>query len=434
MTPDFFARNRSRLMARMEPDSIAILHSNDVMPRSADGTLGFSQNSSLFYLTGIAQEETVLILHPSAERPEDRERLFVRETSDLIRVWEGDKLTREQASAVSGVSNAQWLDQFRPALRRLARCVKRIYLEANEHPRATREVETRSNRFRQECQVLYPGHEYARLAPFLYQLREIKQPEELEQIQTACNITAEGFQRVLCFVRPGVHEFEVEAEFLHEFTRRRSKGFAYLPIVASGANACVLHYIENRNECRDGDLLLLDVAAEYGGYNADLTRTIPVNGRFTPRQRQVYDTVLRVFEACRDNLLRPGVDIKEYQKSVGRVVEGELIGLGLLDARAVAEERARDGTQEECQEEKRLYRKFFMHGTSHSLGLDVHDVSDADRKVKAGMVFTIEPGIYIRDESLGIRLESDFLVLENGNRDLMAQVPIRPEEIEAAMA
>ena len=216
MTPDFFARNRSRLMARMEPDSIAILHSNDVMPRSADGTLGFSQNSSLFYLTGIAQEETVLILHPSAERPEDRERLFVRETSDLIRVWEGDKLTREQASAVSGVSNAQWLDQFRPALRRLARCVKRIYLEANEHPRATREVETRSERFRQECQVLYPGHEYARLAPFLYQLREIKQPEELEQIQTACNITAEGFQRVLCFVRPGVHEFEVEAEFLHD--------------------------------------------------------------------------------------------------------------------------------------------------------------------------------------------------------------------------
>jgi Xaa-Pro aminopeptidase len=429
----FFAANRASLMARMAPDSIAIVHSNDVMPRSGDGTLGFSQNSSLFYLTGIAQEETILILNPSAPSAEERERLFLRETSDLIRIWEGDRLTREQATVVSGIANAQWLDQFRPALRRLARKAGRIYLEANEHPRATREVPSRSQRFREECQTLYPRHEYARLAPLLYQLREIKHTGELDLIRTACEITGAGFQRVLHFVRPGVHEFEVEAEYLHEFIRRGSRGFAYLPIVASGANACVLHYIENRAECRGGDLLLLDVAAEYGSYNADLTRTIPVNGRFSPRQRQVYEAVLRIFKACRDDLLRPGVHLKEYQKSVGRVVEGELVGLGLLEARAVAEERARDGTKEECQEEKRLYRKYFMHGTSHSLGLDVHDVQDADRIVKTGMVLTIEPGLYLREEGLGIRLESDFFVGPSGNVDLMKDIPIEPDEIEAAM-
>lgn len=434
MTSDFFARNRARLMAGMEPDSIGIVHSNDLMPRSADGCLPFSQNSNLFYLTGIDQEETVLILHPGAERPEDREWLFVRETSDLIRIWEGDKLTREQASAISGIAQVQWAEQFQPTLRRLARKTGRIYLEANEHPRASRQVETRSERFRRECQRLYPHHDYARLAPQLHQLREIKQPEEVAQIRKACDITAAGFQRVLRFVRPGVREFEVAAEYLHEFTRLGSRGFAYQPIVASGANACVLHYVENRNECRDGELLLLDVAAEFGCYNADLTRTIPVNGKFTLRQRAVYEAVLRVFKACRDELLRPGADLKDYQKSVGRRMEAELLALGLLDPQAVAEERSRDGTPQETREEKRLYRKYFMHGTSHGLGLDVHDVHDTDRIVKEGMVLTIEPGIYIREEGIGIRLESDFVVGAAQNADLMPEVPIEPDDIEAAMA
>jgi len=432
--PELFVRNRARLLDLLEPDSIALIHSNDIMPQSADGVMRFYQSSSLFYLTGVDQEETTLVLDPSAEREVDRERLFVRKTSELIRIWEGDKLTREQAAETTGIERVEWSDRLEPTLRRLTRRRGAIYLEANEHPRAARLVETRSDRFRKHCQRLYPCHDYRRLAPLLHRLREIKQPEEIERIRSACDITRAGFQRVLGFVRPGVHEYEVEAEFLHEFTVRRSNGFAYNPIVASGANACVLHYVDNHRECLDGDLVLMDVAAEYSRFNSDLTRTIPVNGRFSPRQRQVYEAVLRVFKTCRDELLRPGVDLKKYQKTIGSIVEEELLRLDLLDPDAVAKERARDGTDHEEPEESRLYRKYFMHGVSHSLGLDVHDVQDADRLIKEGMVFTVEPGIYIREEALGVRLENDILVGADENIDLMADIPIEADEIEDAMS
>ncbi len=430
----FFTENRAQLAARLPQGAIAIVHSHDLLTTSADGSLPFRQSSDFFYLTGIEQEESVLIFDPSAPRPEDRERLFLRETSDLIRIWEGDRLTREQATAQSGVVRVDWTQHFEPALRRLMRQRKIVFLNANEHPRSGAELISRDDRFRRRLQDWHPAHRYERLAPLLHAQREIKSAPELAATREACRITTDGFRRILGFVRPGVAEFEIEAEFLHEFLRQRSRGFAYTPIIASGANACVLHYIENNAICQDGDLLLLDVAAEYARYNADLTRTIPVNGRFTPRQRQVYDAVLRVMRLCIHDLLRPGIDLrKEYQPAVGRAMEAELIGLGLLDPAKVAEERAKDGTPDEVKEEKRLYRKYFMHGTSHSLGLDVHDVHRRDRLVKAGMVFTVEPGIYIREEGIGVRLETEVLVGAQWNEDLMPDAPIEPDEIEALM-
>jgi Xaa-Pro aminopeptidase len=431
----FFTDNRARLARRLPQDAIAIVHSHDLITTSADGTLPFRQNSDFFYLTGIEQEESVLILHPGAERPEDRERLFLRETSEIIRIWEGDRLDREQATDRSGIANVEWTAGFEPALRRLMRQVRTVSLNANEHPRSGAEMVSRDDRFRDRLQEWYPWHRYERLAPHLHALREVKTPVELRAIREACRITGDGFRRILGFVRPGVTEFEIEAEFLHEFLRQRSRGFAYTPIVASGPNACVLHYIENDAECRDGELILLDVAAEYARYNADLTRTIPANGRFTPRQRAVYEAVLRVMKFCILDLLRPGLELrKQYQPAVGKVVERELIGLGLLDPANVAAERAKDGTPDEVPEEKRLYRKYFMHGTSHSLGLDVHDVQGRDRLIKEGMVFTVEPGIYIREEGIGVRLETEVIVRAGGNEDLMADVPIEPDEIEALMA
>ena len=431
----FFTENRKRLAARIPQNAVAIVHSHDLLTLSADGTLPFRQNSDFFYLTGIEQEESVLILHPGAERPEDRERLFIRETSDLIRIWEGDRLTREQGTQRSGVLRVEWTQEFEPALRRLMRKVSTVCLNANEHPRSGAEMMSRDDRFRERLQEWYPQHRYERLGPHLHALREVKSPPEIEATRTACRITGDGFRRVLGFVRPGVTEFAVEAEFLHEFLRQRSRGFAYTPIIASGANACVLHYIENNAVCQDGELLLLDVAAEYARYNADLTRTIPVNGRFTPRQRAVYDAVLRVMKLCIAELLRPGIDLRlQYQPAVGRAVEAELIGLGLLDPAKVAAERAKDGTPDEVKEERRLYRKYFMHGTSHSLGLDVHDVQRRDRLVKEGMLFTVEPGIYIREEGIGVRLETEVVVRASGNEDLMKDVPIEAEEIEALMA
>lgn len=430
----FFTENRARLSARLPRGAVAIVHSHDLITTSADGSLPFRQNSDFFYLTGIEQEESVLILDPSAAEVADRERLFLRETSDLIRIWEGDRLTREQAVERSGVTRVDWTDGFEPALRRLLRQRKTVFLNANEHPRSGAELFSRDDRFRRNLQDWYPHHRYERLAPQLHEQREIKRTPELAATREACRITSDGFRRLLGFVRPGVTEFEIEAELLHEFLRQRSRGFAYTPIIASGANACVLHYVENNAVCKDGDLLLLDIAAEYARYNADLTRTIPVNGRFTPRQRAVYEAVLRVMRLCIHELLRPGIDLrKEYQPSVGRAVEQELLGLGLLDPAAVAEERAKDNTPEEVKEEKRLYRRYFMHGTSHSLGLDVHDVQHRNRLVKEGMVFTVEPGIYIREEGLGVRLETEVFIGASCNEDLMPGAPIEPDEIEHLM-
>lgn len=419
---DLFVRNRSKLRGLLKRNSIVIVHSNDVYPTNADGTMALKQNTDLFYLTGVDQEESVLLLFPDAADPKDREILFVRETNDHIAVWEGAKLTKEQATAVSGIQRVEWTSSFDSFLHRFIPQADHIYLTTNEHLRAATVVETRNARFIKCCQERYPLHRYERLAPLMHRLRITKEPEEIEMIQKACDITGEGFRRLLGFIKPGVGEWEIEAELLHEFIRRGSRGFAYLPIIGSGANACVLHYLENDQRCKDGDVVLLDVAAEYGGWNSDLTRTVPVNGRFTPRQREVYDAVLRVFHGANE-ILRPGMAPTDYQHKVVAMMEEELVGLGLIGAKEAKEQGP----------DKPLVKKYFMHGTSHHLGLDVHDVCPPNEVFAEGMVFTIEPGIYIREEGLGVRLENDVLIGKDKNIDLMAHIPIEAEEIESLM-
>lgn len=426
-----FVENRRHLAAQLKPGSLAVVNSADIPWRCADGSMKFIQNSDLFYLTGVDQEESTLILWPDAPDPAQREMLFVRETSELIAIWEGAKLTQAGATEVSGIANVQWNDQLEPVLRRALPTVERIYLNHNEHARSSSNAVTPDDRFRERVQLLHPGLSCERLAPILTRLRTVKSDIEIALLQRACDITADGFARTLRCLRPGMKEYEVEAELLHEFVRQGSRGFAYEPIIASGRNACVLHYISNDQVCRDGDLLLMDVAAEYANYNADLTRTVPVNGRFTPRQRAVYDAVHRTLRHCIDELIRPGVKIREvYAKQVARYVEDELIALGLLDGAAVREERKDEGKKEEV----RLYRKYFMHGVSHSLGIDVHDVAPPEAEFVDSMVVTVEPGIYLPDEGFGIRLENDIVVRAGGNVDLMGHIPIDADEIEALMA
>jgi len=419
---DLYANNRQKLYAKLPPGSLIILQANDVLPTNADGSIGFVQNSDLFYLSGIDQEETVLVLFPDAQDPKQREMLFVRETSELIAVWEGEKLTKEEATAKSGISRVHWLQDFETQFRSVMCQAQQVYLNSNEHPRATIPTETRENRFTFRCLREYPLHDYRRLAPVMHDLRCIKQPHELQSLNEAIRITSDGFLRLLKFVKPGVYEFEIEAELIHEFIRQRARGFAYTPIIAAGPNACVLHYITNHCQCQDGQVLLLDVAANYGNYNADLTRSIPVNGRYTPRQRQVYDAVLRIYQEC-FKMLRPGVIIREYQEEVAKIMTSELIGLGLFDRDAV----------EKQDPDKPLYKQYFPHGTSHHLGLDVHDVGLTWKPAQPGMLFTIEPGIYIREEGLGIRLENNIIIGEHENVDLMASIPIEADEIETLM-
>ncbi|MDF2377478.1 MAG: aminopeptidase P N-terminal domain-containing protein [Verrucomicrobiales bacterium] len=429
---ELFTKNRQKLLRELPENSITILHAAEIPWLSADGSMRFIQSSDLFYLTGVDQEETILILCPGHPDETMREILFVRETSDFIAIWEGHKLTKEQATGVSGISSVRWIEEFEPILRRLARENDTIVLNYNEHARSAAPVNySREDRFREWCQDLYPSHNYKRLAPLLHAIRVEKSEHEIDLIQTACNITADGFARILKFVKPGVKEYEIEAEFLHEFIRQGSRGFAYEPIIASGNNANVLHYLSNDQVCEDGGLLLMDVAAEYANYNSDLTRTIPVNGKFTERQRAVYDAVLRIVRLCIDELLVPGKKIREeYHREVARAMEDELIALELLDADIVAEERK----DENLPEEKRAYRKYFMHGVSHSLGLDVHDVTPTDGVFVENMCVTVEPGIYLPEEGFGIRLENDIIVRSSGNVDLMAHIPIEADEIEALMA
>lgn len=429
---ELFTNNRQKLIASLPGGSLAILHSAEIPWRSADGSMHFIQSSDLFYLTGVDQEETILVLCPGHPDKAKQEMLFIRETSELIAIWEGHKRTKEEATTVSGIATVLWTDAFESQLRRLARETETIFLNYNEHARSAAPIDfSREDRFRNWCQDLYPSHRYQRLAPVLHRLRVEKSQHEIDLIQTACDITADGFARVLRFLQPGVKEYEIEAEFLHEFVRQGSRGFAYEPIIASGNNANVLHYLCNDQVCKDGDLILMDVAAEYANYNSDLTRTVPVNGKFTPRQRDVYDAVLRILRLCIDELLVPGKKIREeYHREVARAMEDELIALGLLDPATVAEER-KDG---DLPEEKRAYRKYFMHGVSHSLGLDVHDVTPTDAVFVENMCVTVEPGIYLPDEGFGIRLENDVIVRAGGNLDLMAHIPIEADEIEALMA
>lgn len=419
---DLFIGNRKKLARLLKPSTIAIFHSNDIMPTSADGTMPFKQQSDMFYLTGVDQEETILVMFPDHPDEKLREVLFVRETSEEIAIWEGKKLTKDEATQTSGIRQVQWSSEFNKILDSMMTFAESVYLNANEHLRSSKTVETRDDRFIKWCRKKYPLHDYRRLAPLMYELRAVKSEEEIDLLRKACEITEKGFRRLLSYARPGIMEYEIEAELIHEFVRNRSRGFAYQPIIASGFNSCVLHYIDNDKPCKDGDILLLDIGAEYANYNGDLTRSIPVNGRYTKRQKEVYNAVLRVQRAAMD-LLRPGNNITNYHQEVGQIMEKELIGLGLIDKTDIKNQNP----------DWPAYKKYFMHGTSHHLGLDVHDYGNIYRKFESGMVFTVEPGIYIREESLGIRIENDVVIRENGVEDLMKTIPIEAEEIEELM-
>lgn len=419
-----FVENRARLRQLLLPNSLVILNANDIPPTNSDGTLRGITNSDLFYLTGVEQEESILLLFPDAEDERHREILFLRETSELIAIWEGHKLTREEARAVTGIQNIQWLSEFPRFFHRLACEADHVYLNSNEHKRAEVVVQSRDARFVRWMQDQYPLHDYHRLARLMHRLRVVKSPIEVDLLRQACAITRAGFERVARFVKPGVNECDVEAEFAHEFIRRRGN-FAYNPIIASGPNACVLHYIANDQDCRDGDLLLLDVAANYANYNADLTRTIPVNGRFTRRQRQVYEAVLRVLRSSIAGLT-PGKKWRQWQAEAEDAVAAECVNLGLL-AKA-------DLTVTVDDPSRKPVKKYFMHGNGHPLGLDVHDVGFLNEPFAPGWVMTVEPAIYIPAEGLAVRLENDVLITENGVVDLMADIPIEPDDIERLMA
>ncbi|TAE31724.1 MAG: M24 family metallopeptidase [Cytophagales bacterium] len=419
-----FVQNRQRLTALLKPKSLAIFNANDILPTNADGTTSFRQNNDLFYLTGVDQEETILLLFPDHPDEKFREVLFLRETSEHIAVWEGHKLTKEEAVQTTGltIKSIYWTGQFDTIFRQMVFEAERVYLNTNEHTRADVVVQTREARFIDWFKAHYPLHTLERVALLMHQIRAIKLPQEVELINRAIDITDKMFRRLLQFIKPGVWEYEIEAEMMHEFLRHRSRGPAYTPIIASGANACVLHYIENSRQCMAGDVLLLDLGAEYANYNADMTRSIPVNGRFTDRQRAVYQAVWRVMQEA-TSMLRPGNLWDEYHREVGKIMEAELIALGLLNREEVAKQ----------DPDAPLYKKYFMHGTSHFLGLDVHDVGNKYRRFEPGMVFTVEPGIYIPDEKLGIRLENNILITEDGNLDLMAKIPLAIDEIEELM-
>ncbi len=410
-------------MAAMLPKSIAVFNSNDVYPISADSTMPFEQHRDIFYLSGADQEETILLLFPDALNKKHREVLFVRETNEHIAVWEGEKLTKEKATIVSGIETVYWLEDFEKIFFDVMTEANTVYFNTNEHYRQAVETQTREDRFIQKCKLQFPAHQYAKSNPILQEIRGVKEPEELALMQTACTITEKGFRRLLSFVQPDVWEYEIEAELLHEFIRNRSKGFAYTPIIASGNNANVLHYIENNQQCKSGDLILMDVAAEYANYSSDLSRTIPVSGKFTPRQKEVYNAVLRVKNEA-TKMLVPGTIWAEYHKEVGKMMTSELIGLKLLDTADVQNENP----------EWPAYKKYFMHGTSHHIGLNTHDYGALKTPMKANMVFTVEPGIYIPNEHMGIRLEDDVVIQEKGAPfNLMQNIPIEADEIEDLM-
>ncbi|MEQ8238005.1 MAG: aminopeptidase P N-terminal domain-containing protein [Cyclobacteriaceae bacterium] len=417
-----FIENRRRLAKKLRPGSVVIVHSNDILPTNADGTLPFKQNSDFLYLSGVDQEESMLILAPDFPDPKLREVLFVRETNEEIAIWEGHKLTKPEATDTSGIQNIKWLEDFEKTLYTILAESEHIYLPSNEHIRNASVVETANDRFIKKCKELHPLYHYHRLAPLIYDLRMVKSDIEIKLLQHACDITAQGFRRILEVTAPGVWEYELEAEYAHVFLSNRSRGFAYSPIIAGGANACVLHYIDNNQQLKAGDLLLMDVGAEYANYNADMTRTIPVSGKYTKRQKEVYNAVLSV-KTKATAMLRPGVTIPEYHKEVGLLMQDELLQLGLIDKTDIKNQTP----------DTPAYKKYFMHGTSHHLGLDVHDVGSVYRKIEEGMVFTVEPGIYIPEEGIGIRIEDDIVVTNTGHNNLMRNIPIQAEEIEDLM-
>ncbi len=405
----------------MPEKGLAISNANDVLPSNADGTLPFHPNSDLFYLSGIEQEESRLVLFPGCSNPKHREILFLREPNENLKIWEGYKHSKEDARKISGIPTVYWIQDFDHIFQLLAAEADIFYLNSNEHNRADNLVETRDQRLNQEIQKKYPLHRIERLAPYLHDLRFCKSAEEIKLIKQAIEVTSQGFHQVLRMVKPGVKEYEIEAEWAREFIRRRSK-FAYTPIVASGANACVLHYLQNDQACKKGDLLLMDVGACYANYNADLSRTIPVSGKFTRRQKQVYNAVLRVLRQSINNATI-GKSLKQWQNDSHDMMTEEMLRLKLITPSQI---KKQDPENPAC-------RKFFMHGLGHSLGLDVHDVSNGQSEFRENSIFTVEPGIYLPDEGFGIRLEDNIQITKVGPRNLMANIPIEIEEIEQIM-
>jgi Xaa-Pro aminopeptidase len=418
---ELFRLNRANLTKLLPPNSLAAVNANDVLPLNGDAVLPLLQNSDFFYLTGIEQEESLLLLYPDAHDEKQREILFLRQPNPLLETWEGHKLTREEAREISGVERVEWLADLPSLFHRLMCECSQVWLNSNEHKRAQVIVQSRDARFIADVQERYPLHDYRRLAPLLHRLRAVKSDLEIALLRKACDITEAGFRRVCRFVKPGVNEMEVEAEFAHEFLRRGGR-FAYNPIIASGLNACALHYSQNDQPCRKGELLLLDVASSYANYNADMTRTIPVSGRFSRRQKQVYQAVLRVLRAL-SKAATPGKLPRDWQKEAEQLVEKELVDLGLLTLAEIAKQNPDD----------KALRKYFMHGAGHPLGLDVHDSAITVEPIQAGWVLTVEPAIYIREEGFGVRLENNILVQESGNADLMEKIPIEPDEVEQLM-
>ena len=416
---NLFVENRIKFKNRLKKNTLAIFNSNDVMPTNADGTMPFNQNSDLFWLSGIDQEESLLVVFPDNDT--EKEILFLKETNEHIAIWEGEKLNKKEAYNVSGISSVYWLSELENKLKELIDKCDGVYLNKNMHSRSTSEVETRDDRFRKNFISTFEKNIYES-APIMHELRSQKSEIEINLIQNACNITEKGVRRILPMIKPGVMEYEIEAELMHEFLKNRSSKLAYQPIIGSGRNSCVLHYIDNNQECKDGDILLMDFGAEYANYSSDLTRTVPVNGRFTNRQKSVYNSVLHVMKEA-TKMLRPGTLFKEYNVEIGKIMESELINLKLLDSHDVRKQDPKNP----------LYRKYFMHGTSHYLGLDVHDVGSFEWPMREGMVFTCEPGIYILEEELGIRLENDILITSKGPDNLMKNIPIEVEEIEELM-
>jgi len=418
-----FIKNRKNFMAQMKPKSLAVFNSNDIYPIGADSTMPFQQARDIFYLSGVDQEESILVLFPDAPNKDHREMLFVRETNDHIAVWEGEKLTKEKGFEVSGIKSVYWLTEFDKIFFEVMTQAERIYFNTNEHYRQNVETETREDRFIKKTKNKFPAHSWERSNPILQRLRSVKDQIELDLIQQACSITEKGFKRILNFVKPGVWEYEIEAEFMHEFLRNRSRGFAYTPIIASGNNANVLHYVENNQKCKEGDLILLDVGAEYANYSSDMTRTIPVSGKFTKRQKEVYNAVLKVKNDA-TSMLVPGTYWKEFHVEVGKMMTSALLDLKLLDKADVKNE----------DPNWPAYKKYFMHGTSHHMGLDTHDYGILWEPMTEDMVFTVEPGIYIPDEGFGVRLEDDVVIQKNGEPfNLMRNIPIEVDEIEDIM-
>ena len=418
-----YIQNRKKFVEQMEPKSLAIFNSNDIYPVSADSTFPFKQHRDILALSGVDQEESILVIFPDAHDEAHREVLFLKETSERIAIWEGEKLTKESAFETSGIKSVFWLQDFEVQFNNMMAQAENVYINTNEHLRANTEVQTREDRFIEWVTKKYPAHNYKKSAPIMHRIRSVKNPIEIDLMQNACNITAKGVQRVLDFLKPGVWEYEVEAEILHEFIRNRSNGFAYTPIIGSGYSACVLHYIENNKQCKDGEVVLMDFGAEYANYASDLTRCFPVSGRFTARQKDVYNAVLRVKTEAQ-KLLVPGTYLADYHKEVGKLMESELLGLGLIDQTDIKNQ----------DPNWPAYKKYFMHGTSHYIGLDTHDVGLWTEPIQAGNAFTCEPGIYIPAENLGIRLEDDLVVQESGEPlNLMKDIPLEAEHIEELM-